>query len=426
MAMRCMLLAASVGLGLASPKAKLPKPFARPDVGDIPVPKLVDFPTTRPTQASSGGPAFNALEHLDWVFSKVMEFDGLGEVRCLECLDLFAGDAAVHRAYRRADLFSQKYDYATDSMDDITHAHGFGRALLLVCCVKQHGLLVAGPPCGSWIFMNTANHNRNRKCAWGDTDDQNIRLQNLLVANLVCLLMISKLRQVWIVLEQPRSSLMIHYEVMRQWSRWAGADYVSSYMRTFGGLVPKPTTFWGTFPLLGKLRRSWSRNIEAKMIRLSLDMTRKCRYTQAIIAKLGGLKKRKNTPRMTASQVFTKKSGKWVTGNRLHETAAYPAGFANELRDLHLLALETQDPWPNSGPYGLSAFVAAAEIMGLSGGMGQLATQINMGRVRLDPEQMPHKVAKLQRAMQRANKKMLPGQLKLNFAKAANPQKAKG
>ena len=74
----------------------------------------------------------------------------------------------------------------------------------------------------------------------------------------------------------------------------------------------------------------------------------------------------------------------------------------------------------------MSAFVAAAEIMGLSGGLGQLATQINMGRVRLDPEQMPHKVAKLQRAMQRANKKMLPGQLKLNFAKAANPQKAKG
>ena len=46
---------------------------------------------------------------------------------------------------------------------------GFRNILTMLLKVKRGGCLVGGPPCGSWVWINSATHKRKRDHIFGDT-----------------------------------------------------------------------------------------------------------------------------------------------------------------------------------------------------------------------------------------------------------------
>ena len=196
--------------------------------------------------------------------------------------------------------------------------------------------MMCGPPCSSWVFMNVANHCRDKACPWGDTDEEFVRVQSTLASNLVVLLLVATCRRVWTVVEQPSTSLMVYFEVMRQWSMWAKVSYCSTWMRIFGAVLPKAAVLWGTLPTLQKLRRTWTRAVEKKLLRLSLAAARKSKYLVKVKAQCAHARRGRRS--LSTTSIYTKTTENWVSGQRLQGTAAYPPGFALALIDAWKLA----------------------------------------------------------------------------------------
>ena len=198
------------------------KSFSKnPFVCSLPAdPPLIYSATRKPTIAYCGRPVFNALSKLTEVFARVVTFDKENpHGRQLHCLDLFAGEAEVSKAYRRAGLNSLAMDYRLNgARNDVTCEEGFYATLLALLSVRYTGLLFAGPPCSSWVFMSSSLHCRHSGCPYGDTDEVKYRIQNILLTNLIVLMLVAVVRGVFVVVEQPSSSIMPRYPLMMKWS----------------------------------------------------------------------------------------------------------------------------------------------------------------------------------------------------------------
>ena len=371
--------------------------------GDAPWPELLDH-TGIPTFASSGGPVFNAISELGDIFGKVAAFDEAGHPRLLDLLDMFAGQAAISKWYTAAGKLSVAYDYATRGhLDDITCPGGFYTALYYVLQLKDGGLLCAGPPCCSWIWMSKSCHCREKMCAWGDCDVDGIRTQNTLVCNLIVLLIIAGCRHVHTMMEQPRSSVMLCFEPMKRWFDVVHAVRTSTYMRPYGHSIAKPTVLWGTWPLLMKLRRSWSATVEARYMKVSLAAARKGKFWKALQIKFRRCEWAPGKSVSASATFYT--TGKWVTGtSHLSASAAYTSGFAKAVYDLHMEGQSCPEASDSMTPY--TAYMELAAKVGLAGPLGDLATNLNLGLKRLKPEQLPVKIKKDCKAAERAATKL--------------------
>lgn len=60
---------------------------------------------------------------------------------------------------------------------------GFRKILTMVLSLKEKGLLVGGPPCGSWIWINRSTRKRNKNNIFGTTlkyvQDANTKLAQI-------------------------------------------------------------------------------------------------------------------------------------------------------------------------------------------------------------------------------------------------------
>ena len=56
-------------------------------------------------------------------------------------------------------------------------------ALKMLLKTKEDGLIFGGPPCGSWIFINSATHQRRKtpERIWGDTTRRYVQQANKLL-----------------------------------------------------------------------------------------------------------------------------------------------------------------------------------------------------------------------------------------------------
>lgn len=143
--------------------------------------------------------------------------------------------------------------------------YGFINAVKEILSIREDGLAVGGPPCGPWIFINSATHCRKKNpesgSIFGDTSKEYVRSSNMYLSlkrnfqqsehesiihvttppidpkfgmlrdlRLVCrwamLLLLAGVRCVYTMTEQPSSSLMPHY------------DYIK-YIRTMFAVVLK-------------------------------------------------------------------------------------------------------------------------------------------------------------------------------------------
>ena len=140
---------------------------------------------------------------------------------------------------------------------------GFVKAFSLVLRTQEDGMMVGGPPCGPWIFLNAGTHKRKLKNIWGNLESLYVKNSNTLhgiilfvwsllsmwcfhwdwlmncpfeitprrikwprlVARWCLLLLLGMARCIYNLTEQPGGSLMRHYPYFR---------YLASVMTSLG------------------------------------------------------------------------------------------------------------------------------------------------------------------------------------------------
>jgi len=238
---------------------------------------------------------YHALNHMPAIAEWVSQWNG---PRYLHMLDMFSASGMcqiiwTHHGYRAVNtdiLLGEEYD--------ITTKPGFMNTLVIALALLPYALLMAGFPCSWWIFLSSGIHRRSDVQPWGAVAHPKARLSNLILCKTMALVRAIALRNVWVVCEQPSTSVARKTLVMMDLTVGFSLEIVTTWVICFNHLMPKCTHLWGNMPTLRMMRRTWRGN--------------------------------SSTPR---SHIRKSKGGKVSGGPRLHESAAYTAEFA-----MHLLA----------------------------------------------------------------------------------------
>ena len=174
--------------------------------------------------------------------------------RDLDCLEVFAGAAAIARAFSRAGLDSRAYDKATHDEEDVLTITGLTRLFWLVLRLKPGGLLWAAPPCAMWSFMSSSVHCRTKENPRGDRTRHSVREANNVARIAACIIKIATFRGVRFCMENPGRRLGA-YPPMARALAYARATVTIVYLGAFGGPLPKPVTVWSNTRFIARLQR---------------------------------------------------------------------------------------------------------------------------------------------------------------------------
>lgn len=136
--------------------------------------------------------------------------------RDLDMVELFAGRGSLTEAGKQIGLDCCKFDLVNTKADDILAVAGFLRALRLVLRLRVGGLLWAGTPCSSWVYMNRGTSCRTASEPLGNQSQPSVRRSNIMVARVALLFMVAAARHAAWACEQPMSSLMDKHPRLQQ------------------------------------------------------------------------------------------------------------------------------------------------------------------------------------------------------------------
>lgn len=228
--------------------------------------------------------------------------------------DLFSGEGAVNRAFVEDGLGSKPFDKATSGQfGDICTTPGFLRSVQLILQTEPGGLATAGPPCGSFIYLNLFTSQRSKSRPLGGRRAY-VQEANKITARLCLLLLLAFVRCVLVLIEQPISSLMPLFPYMRWLAKIIGNAFpwltTKFHMASYGHPNMKPTQVFGTAPWSYKLRKKITKAVRRR-VQKSKKMVRK------YIDKQGRQRVCGNTRQLKRSQV-------------------YPIGYGRAIRSLHM------------------------------------------------------------------------------------------
>lgn len=196
---------------------------------------------------------------------------GAMDRRDLMCLDLFSGMASVATGFHGEKMKSSTYDQSSNPEDeDILTVPGFLRALLLTLRLAQSAVLSSGPPCSSFVFLNMSTSGRRKWRPFGFAGRRPyVCAANRITTRMVLLWLVATVRYVYLVTEQPLSSLMPWFPYVQFFRRMA-ALFVDHHHVTFnmgadGAPTLKPTMIWGTAPLIPRMAKRTSKAVRAKL-----------------------------------------------------------------------------------------------------------------------------------------------------------------
>ena len=103
----------------------------------------------------------------------------------------------------------QPYDINKDSVYmDLLTGPGFLKAVALTLRLKEQGLLFAGLPCGSFVFISTGTHRRSRARPWGEEHREFVQQGNCLGSRFALLICIAVVRRAVYLIENPQCSIL--------------------------------------------------------------------------------------------------------------------------------------------------------------------------------------------------------------------------
>lgn len=246
-----------------------------------------------------------------------LSFDEPGtHLRDLDAVDAFCGAGRISTVFRKAGKRAEAFDINDGPEGDILSLVGFLRCILLVLRVREGGLVVGGPPCSSFVFINTGTSRRSRKKVLGRETLQYVADANAITCRWVLLGMIAASRAVRFLTEQPSSSLMLHFPYFTFFAmavrplQW---DRVSFPMAAYGHWTTKPTILFGLAPYVDLLKCKMCEK-DKKRIARSKAWGKKAMVIRTI-------NKTNGKPNVQG-------------GPGMKKSAAYPTGFARALLDL--------------------------------------------------------------------------------------------
>lgn len=238
--------------------------------------------------------------------------------RTLDVLDAFGGRGEVSTAAGEAGLNHNYFDI--ESMGDagnILEWVGFINILRMVLQLRPKGLLMGGPPCGSWIWVNRSTSRRSRTRIFGSSARSYVKEANAITCRWILLAMVAICRGCEVLTEQPSSSLMLEFPYMK----WLAVmispiswSLVRFQMAAYGHANSKPTVLFGTSPYTQKFKKKPTardkRRVQKNKLIKEYQMVKK---------------------------TINKETGKvQVTGSKgMKASAAYPRGFAKALIRYH-------------------------------------------------------------------------------------------
>ena len=101
----------------------------------------------------------------------------------------------------------QPYDIDRDQVfNDLLSAPGMVKALALALRLQQRGLLFAGLPCSSYIFISSATHKRTITNPWGEEAWRFVKDGNCLGSRFALLVCVAIARGATWLVENPQST----------------------------------------------------------------------------------------------------------------------------------------------------------------------------------------------------------------------------
>ncbi|CAK8993448.1 unnamed protein product [Durusdinium trenchii] len=268
--------------------------------------------------------------------------------RDVECFDCFAGKGAVGSAFRLNGCKTVSQDLEMGPAHDLASTPGFLRAILNVLRCVPDGVLVMGPPCGSFVFMNLGTSRRSEHRPYGDESLPHVEMGSLLCSRALLLLLLATVRGVYTVLEQPGTSTMRYYPDLKAVAaaiqkHLGGKSWLTQYMwmGAWGAPTLKPTRVWGTPPWICNLYAKPSKSLRKKLLA--------------------------NSKRLKITFKKTKNGQTSVCGGPgLAATAAYPDGFGRRVFELYQMnKAKWKGAWRKANVAVLKRFVTKAAEKGL-------------------------------------------------------------
>ncbi len=174
--------------------------------------------------------------------------------RPLDFVEVFAGDAAVSHGLEHLGYVGLQLDVRHDKSHDVLTPVGFMVLLKAAMKIRRHGLIWAAPPCSTWIWMSRFSSGRQED-VHGNPRSPYVVSQNALVCRLLSILHLCAQREVWIILEQPASSVMFQFPPMKRFAEMHNVATAKLQLGAYGAATRKDTILWWAAPYLAELVR---------------------------------------------------------------------------------------------------------------------------------------------------------------------------
>lgn len=136
--------------------------------------------------------------------------------RDLDLLELFSGQGELSKAFERHTFAAGQYDICKNWCMDLRTTAGMLRAVQMTLRLKIGGLLWAGTPCSTWVFLARGSTGRSQGHPLGREDTRSVSDANLVVSRVALLILLAVARGASWIVEQPTTSLMPRHPRMMQ------------------------------------------------------------------------------------------------------------------------------------------------------------------------------------------------------------------
>lgn len=206
-----------------------------------------------------------AWQHIMLAFDKCEETlpqeDGVSDTDApplattFKAASIFDGSGNLAHAFHQHALPCAAYDIIRDAkFEDVLRPEGVAnyiRILRQSCPGSVHWF---APPCSSWGFLSRSKSGRSVQHPEGHLNDPWVRTHNAIACFVAEAVEAAASRDIFIVLENPRASLLFAFEPMKNALAKVGARAVTLNLGDFGADSQKPITLCGTAPWLLQLQ----------------------------------------------------------------------------------------------------------------------------------------------------------------------------
>ena len=175
--------------------------------------------------------------------------------RLAQLLEFNAGAGAITKAAHDAGLVAWGIDKTYDKSHDCMRPRGLRTWLMLLTLTREGTLVWLAPECKSWLWLTRYCSGRSHQRIMGYEDRDWVRRANNLTYRTALVILLTKMAEVYVVLEQPVSSLMAHVPHIRAALRWVSGQRHCAWLGSYGAPSPKPVHLVGNCPWLWELHR---------------------------------------------------------------------------------------------------------------------------------------------------------------------------